>query len=88
METIKTANQLFPHDCALEHLRFSAYNPRSVSFYCVECGGNVSIRAARRDWTALFATDSLALTSAALDRVLDPEAEAAEAEARRQRHLS
>lgn len=86
MANVKTANQLFPHDCAIGDLRFSAYNPRSILFYCIECGGNVSIRAQRHEWPEVFGPSSLALTEKALDRVIDPDDEAAEIEARRARN--
>lgn len=86
MASVQTANQLFPHDCGLEDLRFSAYTPRSVSFYCIQCGGTVSIRAERSEWSDLFGADSLALTEKALHRIIDPEEDAAEVAARRARN--
>lgn len=86
MASLMTANQLFPHDCGLDDLRFSAYTPRSVSFYCIQCGGNVAIRAQRHEWPELFGVDSLKLTENALNRVIDPEEEAAEVAARRARN--
>lgn len=86
MSSVKTANQLFPHDCGFDDLRFSAYTPRSVSFYCIQCGGNVSVRADRHEWAELFGVDTLRLTEKALDRLIDPDEEAAEVAARRARN--
>lgn len=87
MTIVRTSTQLFPHDCQLRDMRFSAYNPQSVSFYCIECGGKVALRMTRQEWPALFGEDSLALNEKALERAVDPDVEAAEIAARRARNV-
>lgn len=84
--TFKTSNALFPHDCAVSDMRFSAYNPHTVSFYCIECGGRITLRVAREEWADLFGEDSLVLNERVLDRIIDPEEEAAAVQARRDRN--
>lgn len=86
MTVVKTSNQLFPHDCQVSDMRFSAYNPQSVSFYCIECGGKMAVRVKRSEWQKLFGKDSLALNEKVLERVIDPDEEAAEVAARRARN--
>lgn len=76
MVKVKTSDQLFPHECQMQDMRFSAYNPQRVSFYCIECGGKLVVRVGRDEWTALFGEDSLALNEKVLARAVDAEEDA------------
>ena len=84
--SVKTSDQLFPHDCQMNDMRFSAYNPKRVSFYCIECGGRLVVRVSREEWAELFGEDNLSLNEKVLARAVDVEEEAQLVQARRARN--
>jgi hypothetical protein len=51
---IPTEDQLFEHACQFKDMKLSAYNPRSLSYYCQECGGKFIIEKDMHDWNDLF----------------------------------
>ncbi len=67
---LQTSHQLFPHPCVPEDMRFCSYNPQTISFYCVECGGRLTLAVTRDEWALFFGHDSLVLTERALERVV------------------
>lgn len=72
--TLKTTDQLFPHDCTSADMRFSAFNPETVSYYCAECGGRLVVRVAHEEWSEFFEGDSLTLNEKVLSRIVEPSA--------------
>ena len=72
---VNTYDQLFPHECQLDDMKFSAFNPHSVSYYCVECGGKLMVHVAREEWTSFFGDNSLGLNKKALARANCPQDE-------------
>jgi hypothetical protein len=66
--TIQTADQLFPHECQESDMRFSAFNPETVSYYCTECGGKLVVRVKRDEWPSFFDDNSLSLNPRVLAR--------------------
>jgi hypothetical protein len=51
---IPTEDQLFEHPCQLKDMKLSAYNPKSLTYYCQTCGGKFIIEKEIHDWQKLF----------------------------------
>ncbi len=69
---VPTYDQLFPHECSPDTMRFSAYNAETVSYYCAECGGKLVVRVAREEWPQFFDAESLTLNEKVLSRAEAP----------------
>jgi hypothetical protein len=68
---IPTKNQLFEHVCQLKDMKLSAYNPKSLTYYCQICGGKLIIEKDIRDWGDLFGDPiNLKLSKSVLTKVL------------------
>ncbi|MHB2017014.1 MAG: hypothetical protein ACYCW6_08735 [Candidatus Xenobia bacterium] len=58
----KTVDQLFPHRCQIRDMKFSSFNPLSISYYCTQCGGRLVIKLKLEDWPEFFPDNSLKLS--------------------------
>ncbi|MBM3464251.1 MAG: hypothetical protein FJX76_19315 [Armatimonadetes bacterium] len=72
---IQTYDQLFPHECNADTMKFSAYNAQTVSYYCSECGGKLVVRVAREEWPQYFEGESLTINEKVLSRAEAPPTE-------------
>lgn len=70
---VPTHDALFPHDCNVDTMRFSAYNAQTVSYYCNECGGKLIVRVTRDEWPAYFEGETLTLNERVLTRAVPQE---------------
>lgn len=51
---IPTEDKLFDHDCQFKDMKLSAFNPKSLTYYCQICGGKFIIEKDMKDWKELF----------------------------------
>jgi hypothetical protein len=63
---IRTVDQLFPHNCQIRDMKFSSFNPLSISYYCTQCGGRLVIKLKLDDWSEFFPDNSLKLSKKVL----------------------
>jgi Fe-S cluster biosynthesis and repair protein YggX len=69
MPALPTQDQLFPHECAAADMKFSAFNPQGLSYYCTQCGGKLHVRIAREEWPQFFEGDTLDINDRVLTRI-------------------
>jgi len=81
---IPTEDKLFDHDCQFKDMKLSAFNPKSLTYYCQVCGGKFIIEKDMKDWNDLFGEPiTLKLNKKVLNAVLN-DREAAEREEQEQ----
>ncbi|MCD4785347.1 MAG: hypothetical protein K8T10_16130 [Candidatus Eremiobacteraeota bacterium] len=51
---IPTEDQLFNHSCQFKDMKLSAFNPKTLTYYCQVCGGKLIIEKDMKDWGELF----------------------------------
>lgn len=51
---IPTEDKLFDHNCQFKDMKISAFNPRSLTYYCQICGGKLTIEKDRSEWEKIF----------------------------------
>ncbi len=69
---IPTEDKLFDHTCQFKDMKLSAFNPKSLTYYCQICGGKFIIKRDMKDWKDLFGEPiTLKLSKKVLQTVLD-----------------
>ena len=69
---IPTEDKLFDHNCQFKDMKLSAFNPKSLTYYCQICGGKFIIVKDMKDWVDLFGEPiTLKLNKKVLQNVLD-----------------
>jgi len=69
---IPTEDQLFDHSCQFKDMKLSAFNPKSLTYYCQVCGGKFIIEKDMKDWGELFGEPiTLKLNKKVLAKVLE-----------------
>ncbi|MCE1246692.1 MAG: hypothetical protein LWY06_08615 [Firmicutes bacterium] len=69
---IPTEDKLFDHACSFKDMKLSAFNPRSLTYYCQICGGKFIVEKDMKDWGELFGEPiTLKLSKRVLDKVLE-----------------
>jgi hypothetical protein len=51
---IPTEDKLFEHKCQFKDMKLSAFNPRTLTYYCQICGGKFIIEKDMSCWADLF----------------------------------
>ncbi len=51
---IPTEDKLFEHKCQFKNMKLSAFNPKSLTYYCQICGGKFIIEKDMKDWGEIF----------------------------------
>ncbi|GEM_PF-1793402 len=41
---IPTIENLFEHKCQIKDMKLSGFNPETLTFYCQECGGKLTVK--------------------------------------------
>lgn len=41
---IPTTENLFDHKCQIKDMKLSGFNPETLTFYCQECGGKLTVK--------------------------------------------
>jgi hypothetical protein len=69
---IPTEDKLFDHACSFKDMKLSAFNPRSLTYYCQICGGKFIVERDMKEWGELFGEPiTLKLSKRVLDKVLE-----------------
>jgi len=69
---IPTEDKLFDHACSFKDMKLSAFNPKSLTYYCQICGGKFIVEKDMKDWADLFGEPiTLKLSKRVLDKVLE-----------------
>ncbi|MFP4497826.1 MAG: hypothetical protein ACLFQV_06395 [Vulcanimicrobiota bacterium] len=69
---IPTEDKLFEHGCQFKDMKLSAFNPKTLTYYCQVCGGKFIIEQDMKDWDKLFGEPiTLKLNKRVLNQVLE-----------------
>jgi len=69
---IPTEDKLFEHKCQFKNMKLSAFNPKSLTYYCQICGGKFIIEKDMKNWGDLFGEPiNLKLNKRVLKVILD-----------------
>lgn len=69
---IPTEDKLFEHKCQFKNMKLSAFNPRSLTYYCQICGGKFIIERDMKQWGEIFGEPiNLRLNKRVLQMILD-----------------
>lgn len=69
---VPTEDKLFEHQCQFKDMKLSAFNPKSLTYYCQICGGKFIIEKDMKDWKDLFGEPiTLRLNKKVLENVLE-----------------
>lgn len=69
---IPTEDQLFNHNCQFKDMKLSAFNPKTLTYYCQVCGGKFIIEKDMKNWGELFGEPiTLKLSKKVLVKVIE-----------------
>lgn len=64
---VPTMEQLFDHKCQIKDMRLSGFNPESLTYYCNECGGKLTLKRTKKSDDYIEKYASLRLTKRLLE---------------------